>query len=103
MFQSLRSRLLLSYVAVICVALSVVALAMVAISARQSTCIIPNLRQLAGVALGARREVIQSVERGASLKSVQLSLTVPLIHPKALMTAEWSGKATQSKLNWLLV
>jgi len=75
MLKSLRSRLLLSYVAVICVALFIVALALLAISAGQTTRIIPSLRQLAGIAQGARREIAQMAERGATLQAIKENLT----------------------------
>ncbi len=75
MFSSLRSRLLLSYCVVISLVLFVVGLALLALSAGQTTRLLPSLRQLSGIAQGARREIAQLSERGANLQSIQENLT----------------------------
>jgi len=74
MFMRLRSRLLFSYIAVIVITLLFISLALLAISAGQRTRIVPDLRQLAVVAQGVRREIAQSVDRGAALPVIQRSL-----------------------------
>ena len=72
MFSSLRSRLFISYLIIIAVALSVVALALLALSVSQSARILPTLRQLNAISLGVRRELIRLGEvGGADLTSVQ--------------------------------
>ena len=67
MFRSLRSRLLISYLAIIATTLFLVALALLAVSATQTTRILPALRQLSAVAQGTRRELNRLVEQGAAL------------------------------------
>ncbi|MGD8804732.1 MAG: HAMP domain-containing sensor histidine kinase, partial [Chloroflexota bacterium] len=74
MFSSLRSRLLLSYLAVIVTALFIVLLALLAASAVQSNRLLPTLRQLAAVSLGLRREVIALADRGADLEAIRDAL-----------------------------
>jgi two-component system OmpR family sensor kinase len=72
MFSSLRSRLFISYLKIISVALSVVALALLALSASQSARLLPTLRQLNAIGQGVRRELIRLGEPGrADLTSVQ--------------------------------
>jgi signal transduction histidine kinase len=64
MFNSLRSRLFISYIIIITAALSLVALALLALSATQTARIIPTLRQLSAIGQGVRREFIQLAEQG---------------------------------------
>ncbi|MGH2536115.1 MAG: HAMP domain-containing protein, partial [Candidatus Promineifilaceae bacterium] len=61
---TLRGRLLLSYVAVIAAALSIVLLALLALSFSQRARVLPSLRQLAAVSLGARRELNRLAAQG---------------------------------------
>ncbi len=74
MLNSLRSRLLLSYLIVIGTVLAIVALALLAVSAAQSVRVVPVLRQLNTIGLGLRREVAVMVERGATLPTIQRAL-----------------------------
>jgi signal transduction histidine kinase len=74
MFSTLRSRLLLSYLAVIITALFIVMLALLAASAVQSNRLVPTLRQLGAVSLGLRREVAVLAERGADLRAISEAL-----------------------------
>ncbi len=74
MFSTLRSRLLLSYLAVIVTALFIVMLALLAASVVQSNRLLPTLRQLAAVSLGLRREVAVLAERGADLQAISNAL-----------------------------
>ncbi|MGW8318819.1 MAG: sensor histidine kinase [Candidatus Promineifilaceae bacterium] len=64
MFSSLRSRLLLSYVAVIATALLVVTLALLAVSVGQANRILPTLRQLSVIGQATRRELAQQAAAG---------------------------------------
>ena len=75
MFRSLRSRLLVTYLAVIAIALSIMALALLAISATQASRVLPTLRQLSGVAQGTRRELARLVEQGATLPEIRETLS----------------------------
>jgi len=59
MFNSLRSRLLLSFLVIIAVSLSVVALALLALSVSQNSRLLPTLRQLNAIGQGMRRELIR--------------------------------------------
>lgn len=74
MFNSLRSRLLLSYLIVIATVLALVTLALLAVSAAQGVRVVPILRQLNVIGLGIRREVAVMLERGADLPAVQRAL-----------------------------
>ena len=71
MFSTLRSRLLLSYLAVIVTALFFVTLALLAASAAQSNRLVPTLRQLSAISQGVRREVAGLVDRGADLTAIR--------------------------------
>ena len=75
MFRSLRSRLLGTYLAVIAIALSIMALALLAISATQASRVLPTLRQLSGVAQGTRRELARLVEQGTTLPEIRETLS----------------------------
>jgi len=74
MFSTLRSRLLLSYLAVIVTALSIVLLAWLAASIVQTNRILPTLRQLAAVSLGLRREIVVLAGGGADLGAIREAL-----------------------------
>lgn len=74
MFSTLRSRLLLSYLAVIVTALFIVMLALLAASVVQSNRLLPTLRQLAAVSLGLRREAAVLADRGADLQAISKAL-----------------------------
>jgi two-component system OmpR family sensor kinase len=74
MFSTLRSRLLLSYLAVIVTALFIVMLALLAASIVQTNRILPALRELAAVSLGLRREAAVLAEQGADLPAIRDAL-----------------------------
>ncbi|MDX1615638.1 MAG: HAMP domain-containing sensor histidine kinase [Candidatus Promineifilaceae bacterium] len=74
MLNSLRSRLLLSYAVVTGAALLLVGLALLAVSVAQSNRFLPTVRELNAVAQATRRELVQLVERGARLPTVQDAL-----------------------------
>lgn len=74
MFSTLRSRLLLSYVAVIATALFIVLLALLAVSAGLSNRLAPTLRRLAAVGLGLRREIATLADGGADLDTISAAL-----------------------------
>jgi len=74
MFRSLRSRLLISYIVIIATVLLLVTLALLAISAAQTTRILPTLRQLGAVAQGTRRELARSIDQGEALPDLRLAL-----------------------------
>jgi len=74
MFSTLRSRLLISYLAVIVTALFFVMLALLAASAAQSNRLVPALRQLGAISLGVRREVIALALRDADLGDIGRAL-----------------------------
>jgi len=72
MFNSLRSRLLISYLIIIGVTLLIVALALLALSISQSSRILPTLRQLNTISQGVRRELVRMNELDrANLESMQ--------------------------------
>jgi two-component system OmpR family sensor kinase len=60
MFTSLRSRLLLSYLVIIAVCLSVVALALLALSVTQNGRLLPTLGQLNAIGQAVRRELVRA-------------------------------------------
>ncbi|MCI0398810.1 MAG: HAMP domain-containing histidine kinase [Chloroflexi bacterium] len=64
MFTTLRSRLLLSYLAVIATVLFIVALALAAVSLSQSARILPTLRQLNAIGQATQRELVRLTEQG---------------------------------------
>ncbi len=74
MFRSLRSRLLISYIVIIATVLILVTLALLAISAAQTTRILPTLRQLGAVAQGTRRELARAIDQGEALPGLRLAL-----------------------------
>lgn len=70
MFNSLRSRLLLSYVGVIATALFLVALALLVVSIASQVRLLPTLQQLATISVSTRRELTRLREAGATLPAL---------------------------------
>lgn len=75
MLRSLQSRLLLSYFAVIGLALLLITLAMLAISANRSARIVPTLRQLAVTTQSVQREFARLSQQDSPIRSIQASLS----------------------------
>lgn len=71
MFKSLRSRLLLSYIAVIIAALFIVAVALFLIAASPSVRYLPTLQRLSAVSQSYRRELVRLRDEGGGLIGAQ--------------------------------
>ena len=75
MFNSLRSRIFLSYLAIIATVLFLLTAALLAISAGQSARLLPDLRQLGAIVQGTRRELFRLQEQGADISVIEQALT----------------------------
>jgi len=75
MFNTLRVRLLISYLAIIATVLVIVTVALLAISASQSARILPALRQLNTINLGMRREIARLAEANADFPMIKRVLS----------------------------
>jgi signal transduction histidine kinase len=69
--NSLRNRLLISYLVVIATILVIVAVALLAVSVTESARILPTLRQLNTISLSTRRELNQLIEQNARLPALE--------------------------------
>ncbi|MCP4427675.1 MAG: HAMP domain-containing protein [Chloroflexi bacterium] len=74
MFKTLRSRLLLSYIAVIIAVLLVIAAALFLIATRPNVRFLPTLQRLSAVSQGHRRELARLREAGTGLAGDQETL-----------------------------
>lgn len=72
--NSLRNRLLLSYLVVIVTILGIVALALLAVSVTESARILPTLRQLNTINVSARRELNRLMEQNPRLPELEDNL-----------------------------
>ena len=73
--NSLRNRLLFSYLVVIAVILVIVAVALLAVSVTESARTLPTLRQLSTISLSTRRELNRLVEQNAQLLAMGRALS----------------------------
>jgi signal transduction histidine kinase len=72
--NTLRNRLLLSYLVVIVTILVIVAVALLAVSVTESARILPTLRQLSTISLSARRELNRLMEQNPRLPGLEENL-----------------------------
>ncbi|MFZ0545095.1 MAG: HAMP domain-containing sensor histidine kinase [Candidatus Promineifilaceae bacterium] len=73
--NSLRNRLLLSYLVIIATILVIVAVALLAVSVTEAARILPTLRQLSTIGISTRRELNQLLEQGTRLSGLGLTLS----------------------------
>jgi len=108
MFTTLRSRLLLSYLAIIATVLLLVALALLVISAAPATArlrILPVLQQLRTVAISTEREMAALSQQGADRDAFQqrLEQAAAAHEVRILLVRPTGGRIlfdTQSEGNW---
>ncbi len=72
--NTLRNRLLVSYLVVIATILGIVAVALLAVSVTESARILPTLRQLSTISISARRELNRLVDQNPRLPQLEENL-----------------------------
>ena len=106
MFKSLRSRLLLSYAAVVFTVLIVIAASLFLISATRSVRLLPALQRLTAIGVGSRQQLLTLVSDGGQSNDIArlLEQTSRDQNVRILITNIQTNEViydTQGNSNWI--
>jgi signal transduction histidine kinase len=99
--NSLRNRLLISYLLVIVTILAIVSVALLAVSLTESARVLPTLRQLSTISLGTRRELNRLLEQNARTPILEQTIdeAAESYNARMLVVDTGNGRVLYDSLN----